>query len=48
MAGRWLRLARSALVREEEEDSWLGRVGQKAGWAGWPIGPKVEGKFFSE
>jgi hypothetical protein len=29
---------RSASVREEEEEGWMGRVGQKAGWAGWPLG----------
>jgi hypothetical protein len=35
-------------VWEEEEDDRLDHVGQKAGWAGWPLEPKVEGKFFSE
>jgi hypothetical protein len=32
-------------VREEEEEGWVGWLGQKAGWVGWllgRLGPKLK------
>jgi hypothetical protein len=37
---------RSAPVQEEEEEGWLGWVGRKAEWVGWPLGRKLKENSF--